>query len=145
MLINRRNKVDFLYNTVDRKSMQKCQCICSYVNLTTMYDRWLITLLLLTFHTLFSGLNLLDIIDILRNEDDEELVIQCNVFDDEKQDDDEAFNALNPVGVDINDHNAVYNALFEKVMYGLNRTSWRSLRYTNFFSFGEYRRFPTNM
>lgn len=60
-------------------------------------------------------MNLLDIIDTLRNEDDDELVIQCNVFDDEKQDDDEAFNALNPVGVDINDHNAVFNALFEKV------------------------------
>lgn len=62
-----------------------------------------------------KGLNLLDVIDDLRNEDDEELIIQCNVFDDEKQDDDESFNAQNPVGVDINDHNAVFNALYEKV------------------------------
>lgn len=60
-------------------------------------------------------MNLLDIIDELRAEDDEDLVVQCNVFDDEKQADDESFDALNPVGVDINDHNAVFNALFEKV------------------------------
>ncbi|XP_053399778.1 inverted formin-2-like isoform X2 [Mercenaria mercenaria] len=63
----------------------------------------------------FVGLNLLDVIDELRNEDDEDLVIQCNVFDDEKQEDDEAFAALNPDGVDINDHNAIFNALYEKV------------------------------
>ena len=61
------------------------------------------------------GLNLLDVIDELRNEDDEDLVIQCNVFDDEKQEDDESFAALNPNGVDIDDHNAVFNALYEKV------------------------------
>ncbi|KAL4230753.1 hypothetical protein ACF0H5_011128 [Mactra antiquata] len=63
----------------------------------------------------FIGLNLLDVIDLLRNEDDEDLVIQCNVFDDEKQEDDEAFAALNPIGIDINDHNAVFNMLYEKV------------------------------
>lgn len=54
-------------------------------------------------------------IDDLRNEDDEDLGIQCNVFDDEKQADDEAYASLNPVGVDINDHNAVFNSLYEKV------------------------------
>lgn len=80
----------------------------------------------------FKGLNLLDVIDDLRNEDDEELIIQCNVFDDEKQDDDESFNAQNPVGVDINDHNAVFNALYEKVkdffftlLFGIRRLTVR--------------------
>ncbi|XP_052276568.1 inverted formin-2-like isoform X5 [Dreissena polymorpha] len=63
----------------------------------------------------FIGLNLLDILDELRGEEDDDLVIQCNVFDDEKQDDDDAFNALNPVGIDITDHNAVFNALYQKV------------------------------
>ena len=67
------------------------------------------------------GLNILDIIDDLRNEDDEDLIIQCNVFDDEKQEDDEALNLLSPDGVDINDHHAVFNALYQKVM---NIESW---------------------
>ncbi|KAH3888332.1 hypothetical protein DPMN_012364 [Dreissena polymorpha] len=60
-------------------------------------------------------MNLLDILDELRGEEDDDLVIQRNVFDDEKQDDDEAFNALNPVGIDITDHNAVFNALYQQV------------------------------
>ena len=58
---------------------------------------------------------MLDIIDDLRNEEDEELIIQCNVFDDEKQDDDDSLNALSPIGVDINDHHAVFDALYQKV------------------------------
>ena len=57
----------------------------------------------------------MDLINNLRNEDDEDLIIQCDVFDDEKQSDDEELAALNPACVDINDHKEVFNALYQKV------------------------------
>lgn len=62
-----------------------------------------------------AGLNILDLINNLRNEDDEDLIIQCDVFDEEKQSDDEEMAALNPACVDINDHKEVFNALYHKV------------------------------
>ena len=65
----------------------------------------------------FLGLNLLDVIEDLRNEDDEDLIIQCNVFDDEKQEDDEDLALLNPAGVDISNPQEVFNALYQKVKY----------------------------
>ena len=64
---------------------------------------------------IFLGLNLLDIIEDLRNEDDDDLIIQCNVFDDEKQEDDEDLAALKPSGIDITNTQEVFNALYEKV------------------------------
>ncbi|KAJ8298510.1 hypothetical protein KUTeg_025041, partial [Tegillarca granosa] len=57
----------------------------------------------------FIGLNLLDLINNLRNEDDEDLIIQCDVFDDEKQSDDDEFALQNATGLDINDHKEVFN------------------------------------
>ena len=60
-------------------------------------------------------MNLLDVIEDLRNEDDEDLIIQCNVFDDEKQEDDEDLALLNPAGVDISNPQEVFNALYQKV------------------------------
>ena len=57
----------------------------------------------------------MDVIEDLRNEDDEDLIIQCNVFDDEKQEDDEDLEALNPAGVDISNPQEVFNALYQKV------------------------------
>lgn len=60
-------------------------------------------------------MNILDLINNLRNEDDEDLIIQCDVFDDEKQSDDEELAVLNPACVDINDHKEVFNALYHKV------------------------------
>lgn len=60
-------------------------------------------------------MDLLDIVQELRNEDDEELIIQCNVFDDEKQEDDEEFAALNPTGIDITNPQEVFNTLYQKV------------------------------
>ncbi|KAJ8298508.1 hypothetical protein KUTeg_025039 [Tegillarca granosa] len=63
----------------------------------------------------FIGLNLLDLINNLRNEDDEDLIIQCDVFDDEKQSDDDEFALQNATGLDINDHKEVFNVLFQKV------------------------------
>ena len=58
----------------------------------------------------------MDIIEDLRNEDDDDLIIQCNVFDDEKQEDDEDMAALNPAGIDISNTQDVFNALYEKVI-----------------------------
>ncbi|XP_060080025.1 inverted formin-2-like [Ylistrum balloti] len=63
----------------------------------------------------FIGLNLLDIINNLRNEDDDDLVIQCDVFDEEKQSDDDEYAELNPEIVNLNDHRDVFNAVFQKV------------------------------
>ncbi|XP_033743499.1 LOW QUALITY PROTEIN: inverted formin-2-like [Pecten maximus] len=63
----------------------------------------------------FIGLNLLDIINNLRNEDDDDLIIQCDVFDEEKQSDDDEYAELNPEIVNLNDHKDVFNAVFQKV------------------------------
>lgn len=62
-----------------------------------------------------TGLNLLDIINNLRNEDDDDLIIQCDVFDDEKQADDDLQASLNPNGLNINNHEHVFTALYQKV------------------------------
>ncbi|KAK7476742.1 hypothetical protein BaRGS_00032035, partial [Batillaria attramentaria] len=62
----------------------------------------------------FIGLNLLDIIHNLRNEDDEDLIIQCDVFDDEKTADDEALSAEMSLQLDVTDHRAVFDAVFQK-------------------------------
>ncbi|KAK3594658.1 hypothetical protein CHS0354_003581 [Potamilus streckersoni] len=63
----------------------------------------------------FIGLNILDILEELRNEDDEDLLIQCNVFDDEKLADEEALTLLNPTGVDINNHQEIFSAIYQRV------------------------------
>ncbi|XP_056003577.1 inverted formin-2-like [Ostrea edulis] len=63
----------------------------------------------------FIGLNILDLINDLRNEDDDDLIIQCDVFDEEKQSDDEEMTILYPSCVDINDHKEVFNAIYHKV------------------------------
>ncbi|XP_078330126.1 inverted formin-2-like [Crassostrea virginica] len=63
----------------------------------------------------FIGLNILDLISDLRNIDDEKLIIQCDVFDENKHADDEEISALNPACVDINSHREVFNAVFHKV------------------------------
>ena len=66
-------------------------------------------------HVGFVGLNILDLISDLRNIDDEKLIIQCDVFDENKHADDEEIVALNPACVDINSHREVFNAVFHKV------------------------------
>ncbi|XP_061190244.1 inverted formin-2-like [Saccostrea echinata] len=63
----------------------------------------------------FVGLNILDMLNDLRNKDEEELIIQCDVFDDEKASDDATMAALNPGGIDINNVKEVFNALYHKV------------------------------
>ena len=61
------------------------------------------------------GLNLLDIIHNLRNEEDDDLIIQCDVFDDEKTADDESLAAEMALELDVNNHRAVFDAVFQKV------------------------------
>lgn len=68
---------------------------------------------------LFQGLGILDLVADLRNIDDEKVIIQCEVFDDEKQSDDDEIVKLTPGCVDINNHREVFNAVFHKVcIYG---------------------------
>ncbi|XP_071126206.1 inverted formin-2-like isoform X2 [Mytilus edulis] len=63
----------------------------------------------------FIGLNLLDLIHKLRDEDDEDLQIQCDVFEDEKHEDDEELSESTPEGLDITDHLKIFTAIFQKV------------------------------
>ncbi|CAG2197982.1 Inverted formin-2 [Mytilus edulis] len=63
----------------------------------------------------FIGLNLLDLIHKLRDEDDEDLQIQCDVFEDEKHEDDEELSEGTPEGLDITDHHKIFTAIFQKV------------------------------
>ena len=83
-------------------------------------------------------MNLTDIIHNLRDEDDEDLQIQCDVFEDEKHEDDEELAEHTPEGVDITDHQKVFTAIFQKVcntiMYTRN-TSHRTKSIIIFFFF----------
>ncbi|XP_012943896.1 protein diaphanous homolog 2, partial [Aplysia californica] len=63
----------------------------------------------------FVGLNLLDIIPDLRNLNDKELDIQCDVFDDFKHDDDEELAASFTESVDVTNHKELFDVIFEKV------------------------------
>ena len=60
-------------------------------------------------------MNILDIISGFRDEDDDDLLIQCDVFYDEKLCDDEALAEAHPGGVDIDNHQDVFNAVFKQV------------------------------
>ena len=72
------------------------------------------------------GLNFTDIIHSLRDEDDEDLRIQCDVFEDEKHEDEEELAEITPDNVDITDHQKLFTAIFQKVlMYKM------SYRFTN--------------
>jgi hypothetical protein len=68
---------------------------------------------------------LIDIIHNLRDEDDEDLQIQCDVFEDEKHEDDEELAEHTPEGIDITDHQKLFTAVFQKVcntIYTTNAT-----------------------
>ncbi|XP_078262602.1 inverted formin-2 isoform X2 [Rhinoraja longicauda] len=62
----------------------------------------------------FIGLHLLDILPSLREKDDEDLLVQCLTFEDTKGDDDEELMKLYD-GIDMNSHQEVFTALFNKV------------------------------
>ena len=62
----------------------------------------------------FSGLNILEIIEALRTSDHEDLEVQCEVFAESKQSDDEAI--AQDFGVpDGTDHKALFGIIYEKV------------------------------
>ena len=62
------------------------------------------------------GLNLLEIVKELRDLDDDELTIQCDVFCDEKHADEDAMAAEeNLTGVDLTSHQDVFSAIYEQV------------------------------
>ena len=55
-------------------------------------------------------------IDKFRDVTDENLVIQCDVFFDEKQsDEDELSTKSQSVGININNHVEVFNAVYQRV------------------------------
>nr|XP_014340636.1 PREDICTED: inverted formin-2 isoform X1 [Latimeria chalumnae] len=62
----------------------------------------------------FTGLKLLDIIPILREKEDDDLLIQCETFEDAKADDDEELLNLYD-GIDMSNHQEVFATLFNKV------------------------------
>ncbi|WAQ99283.1 INF2-like protein [Mya arenaria] len=63
----------------------------------------------------FLSLNLLDTIASLRCEDDEDLHVQCDVFEDEMHADLDALEEQRSSDVNINDHQSVFKAIYKKV------------------------------
>lgn len=48
-----------------------------------------------------------------RNEEDEDLLVQIDVFEEQRLNDEDDLNT----GVNLNSHNDVFQALFQKVLY----------------------------
>eukprot|EP00061_Rhincodon_typus_P016475 g44717.t1 len=61
----------------------------------------------------FIGLHLLDLLPLLREKDEEDLLVQCLTFEEAKEDDDEELMRLYG-GIDMTSHQAVFTALFNK-------------------------------
>ncbi|XP_054826984.1 inverted formin-2 isoform X2 [Eublepharis macularius] len=62
----------------------------------------------------FIGLQLLDILTKLRDIEDEDLLIQCETFEEAKSEDDEELLRICD-GIDMNSHHEVFSSLFNKV------------------------------
>ncbi|XP_075782571.1 inverted formin-2 isoform X2 [Pelodiscus sinensis] len=62
----------------------------------------------------FIGLQLLDILTKLRDIEDEDLLIQCETFEESKSEDDEELLKICD-GIDMNSHHEVFSCLFNKV------------------------------
>ncbi|RMB98675.1 hypothetical protein DUI87_24893 [Hirundo rustica rustica] len=62
----------------------------------------------------FIGLQLLDVIDKLRDIEEEDLLIQCDTFEEFKIEDDEELLRMCD-GINMNDHHEVFSSLFNKV------------------------------
>ncbi|KAM6444882.1 inverted formin-2 [Rhynochetos jubatus] len=62
----------------------------------------------------FIGLQLLDILDKLRDIEEEDLLIQCDTFEEFKIEDDEELSKICD-GINMNDHHEVFSSLFNKV------------------------------
>ncbi|ESP03682.1 hypothetical protein LOTGIDRAFT_224207 [Lottia gigantea] len=64
----------------------------------------------------FIGLNFLDIINTLRDDDNEDLVIQCDVFDEERHDDEEEITSIvSCTNIDINNPQQLFSGILQKV------------------------------
>ncbi|XP_078369378.1 LOW QUALITY PROTEIN: inverted formin-2-like [Oculina patagonica] len=61
----------------------------------------------------FAGLGLLDILSNLRHNDDEELLVQLDVFEEQRLEDEDDLSS--PEGVNLTSHLDVFHALFRKV------------------------------
>lgn len=59
-----------------------------------------------------------------RYEDDESIIVQINVFDEQKQNDDEVM--VTAEGIDLNDHEQVFQAVFSQVSVFLTEAYLRS-------------------
>lgn len=68
---------------------------------------------------MFAALNLLDTITSLRCEDDEDLLVQCDVFEEELHADVEALEEMRSTSVNLNDHQSVFNAVIKRVKQSL--------------------------
>lgn len=65
-----------------------------------------------------KGLNLLETIDKFRDTTDEDLLIQCDVFFDEKLSDEEFLaQESQSADIDLNNHCDVFNAIYERVYH----------------------------
>ncbi|XP_078601620.1 uncharacterized protein LOC144876335 isoform X2 [Branchiostoma floridae x Branchiostoma japonicum] len=73
----------------------------------------------------FIGLQLLDIMTDLRRGDDPDLLIQCEVFDEQKLSDEEELS--NPEEIDLGSHIDVFYAIFKKVSYSPQASSFLNI------------------
>ena len=64
---------------------------------------------------------MLDLLPALRNLDDQELEIQCEVFDEFKQDDDDELALTLNEQVDVSNHREIFDVIFDKVWSWSNR------------------------
>ncbi|GCB60512.1 hypothetical protein scyTo_0006881 [Scyliorhinus torazame] len=84
----------------------------------------------LTFRTQlrneFIGLHLLDLLPLLREKDDEDLLVQCIAFEEAKESDDDELMRIYG-GIDMNSHQAVFAALFNKVSSSPSSTQLLSI------------------
>ena len=62
---------------------------------------------------------------VCRYEDDESIIVQINVFDEQKQNDDEVM--VTAEGIDLNDHQQVFQAVFLQVCSFLDREIFKIL------------------
>ncbi|XP_038633939.1 inverted formin-2-like isoform X2 [Scyliorhinus canicula] len=84
----------------------------------------------LTFRTQlrneFIGLHLLDLLPLLREKDDEDLLVQCITFEEAKESDDDELMRIYG-GIDMNSHQEVFAALFNKVSSSPSSTQLLSI------------------
>ena len=62
-----------------------------------------------------SALNIIETIQTLRADDDDELNVQCDVFEEELNADSDAMENMNEGNVNLNDHTSVFTAIYKRV------------------------------